>query len=64
MKTLQKLCAAALLTLFVAVSAFAEGQVDCPPVVQPPSATAAGQVDCPPMAQTLLITLETVLLLS
>ena len=62
MKTLQKLCAAALLTLILAVSALAEdGQMNCPPVAQPPSElTAEGQIGCP----ALLLALETVFLLS
>jgi hypothetical protein len=51
MKTLQ-LCAATLLSLALAVSAFA-GHVDCPPVVEPTSTTSAtGTVDSPGVAST------------
>lgn len=66
MKTLHKFCAAALLTMILALSALAEdGQMNCPGIAsRPPAPTTAGQVDCPGVAQTLLLTLETVLLLA
>ena len=68
MKTLQKLCAAALLILAVAVSAFAsDGQVDCPGITStpPPSASATtGQVNCPGVAEALLLTMEALFLLA
>ena len=51
MRTLQ-LCAATLLSLALAVSAFA-GHVDCPPVVEPTTTTSAtGTIDCPGVAST------------
>ena len=53
MKILQ-LCAATLLSLALAVSAFA-GHVDSPPVVEPtptPTTSATGTVDCPGVAST------------
>ena len=49
MKALQ-LCGATLLSLALAVSAFA-GHVDSPPVVQPPASTT-GTIDCPDVAAT------------
>lgn len=69
MKTLRQLCAALVLTLAVAVSALADdGHVSCPGIASPPPASTAetedGHIPCPGVAQALLLTLETVLLLS
>lgn len=69
MKILQKLSAAALLTMILALSAFADdGQMGCPvgtqPLPPPASATAEGQINCPTVAQSLMLTLETVFLLA
>lgn len=66
MKTLRLFCAALVLTLAVAVSAFAEGQVGCPGIASQPPAepTADGHVPCPGVAQSILLTLETVFLLA
>ncbi|MGA9994904.1 MAG: hypothetical protein WBP93_05790 [Pyrinomonadaceae bacterium] len=65
MKTLRQLCAAVILTLAIVLSASAEGQIGCPAAAQPPPApTADGQIGCPAMAQSVLLTLETVFLLS
>ena len=53
MKTAQ-LCAATLLSLVLAVSAFA-GHVDSPPVVEPtpaPTTTATGISECPGVTST------------
>lgn len=65
MKTLQKLCAAAILTAILTVSALADGQMDCGITsAQPNTATTSdGQMDCG-FAQSILLTLETVFLLA
>lgn len=69
MKTLRQLCATVVVMLVFALSAYAEdGQVPCPGIASPPppalTTMADGQVPCPGIAQSLLITLETVFLLS
>ncbi|MGB9179100.1 MAG: hypothetical protein WCB68_07605 [Pyrinomonadaceae bacterium] len=69
MKTLQKLLAAALLTLFLAMAALADdGHIDCPGIASTPpppvSVTADGQMGCPGVAQSMMLALETVFLLA
>jgi len=51
MTTLRQLCAATLLSLTLAISAFA-GHIDCPGVVAPSSTCVAGHIDCPGVAST------------
>ena len=64
MKTLSHLCAVAVLTLILFVSAFA-GQVNCPAVVDPPpDTTETGQVNCPALAEIVESIIQSVLSLS